>query len=65
LSSSRQAGEQVITRYANLGASQVQCERDDIVGFIDILTAGAVQPEAIAITKIMTTPAKEEQEEER
>jgi CRISPR/Cas system-associated exonuclease Cas4 (RecB family) len=37
------AVEQVITRYANLGASQVRCERDDIVGFIDILAGEEVQ----------------------
>jgi hypothetical protein len=37
------AVEQVITRYANLGASQVRCERDDIVGFIDIVTGEEVQ----------------------
>jgi hypothetical protein len=34
---------QVITRYANFAASQVRCEQNDIVGFIDILTGEDVQ----------------------
>ena len=54
------AVEQVITRYANLGASQVRCEWDNIVvGFIDILAGEEVEGGANS-SKTITLIAAEE-----
>jgi len=42
----KKAVEQVITRYANLGASQVRCDRDHIVGITDIVAGEEEEEEA-------------------